>query len=166
MFCLSHFIISTWIIFPIKLRCNLPSPSYPWAFIKGEGLVMWELGKATWRSGQSWHLRRPFLPPVLGAGTQEHSPQPQWTLAVGEGHWCHHAGLMFTKAHFWTLSLHSSHVSQAGWATVPISQRRTWSWEKGFSSWGQVQAGVLPPPPPTTGTLSHRLRTAVHLEHG
>lgn len=51
MFCLSNFIISPQIIFPIKLKDNLPSPCYPWAFMKGQGLETGLLGRASWWLG-------------------------------------------------------------------------------------------------------------------
>lgn len=48
MFCLSNFITNLRIIFPIKLKDDLPSYCYPWAFRKGQGLETGMLGKASW----------------------------------------------------------------------------------------------------------------------
>lgn len=153
MFCLSHFIISSWIIFAIKLKCNLSSPSNAWAFIKGKGMEMGELRKAaTW----------PELQPCPGRGW----PSP--ALEVGSGETSPHElclwgkvavslpDLMLIKAHFYSHSLVSFIAAlsdgQAG-STGPILQTRKQSWEKGLPSWGQVEAGTLDPTPVPTRVL-------------
>lgn len=123
MFCLSNFIISPRIIFPIKLKDNLPSPCYPWAFMKGQVLKTGMLGRASWWLGLQAFCQIPGMGwpnPCLRCSWERKKPV---TVTMEKGYF---AGLpiraprqmMYASPSFW--QPHRAAVR----SIIPISQMR------------------------------------------
>lgn len=126
MFCLSNFIISPRIIFPIKLKDNLPSPCYPWAFMKGQGLETGILGRASCGWGYRPSVR--YWPnPCLRCSWEWKNPV---TVTMGKGYLTirkgYFAGLPITAPHQMVCALPSSWQPHraAVRSIIPISQMR------------------------------------------